>query len=123
MEKDRRRDPRLPGTISSADFRRGTLGRLGVLVDDASDHLAAAGLGAWRDGGWLVKGGGKLVPGLVRPVIVIVRGVLGQHGARVRLAVDPQPVRALGPGSPHEPFGKAIRARSPRRSLHDLDPR
>jgi hypothetical protein len=46
------------------------LSRSGVLVDDASEHLAAADLGAWRDGEWLVKGRGKLVPGLVRPVVV-----------------------------------------------------
>jgi hypothetical protein len=88
---------------------RDRLGRLGVLVDDASEDLAAADLGTWRDGGWLVKPRGKLVPGLVGPVIVVVRRVLGQHGARMPLAVDQQPVGALCPGRSHEPLGETIR--------------
>jgi transposase InsO family protein len=82
------------------------LGRSGVLVDDASEYFAAADPGAWRHRSRLFEGRRKLVPGLVGPVIVIVRRVLRQHGARVPLAVDQQPVSALCPGSPHEPFGK-----------------
>jgi hypothetical protein len=46
------------------------LGRSGVLVYDASEHLAVADLSAWRDGDWLVNVLGKLVAGLVKPVIV-----------------------------------------------------
>ena len=49
---------------------------------------------------------GLLLKALVRPVVVIVRGVLGQHLAEVLLAEDQHVVQALAPQRPHEPFGE-----------------
>ncbi len=89
-------------------------GHLDLLADDASEHLAAADLGTWRNRGGLVKPRGKLVPGLTGPVVVTVRRVPGQHGARVPLVAGQQPAGALCPGSSHEPFGEAMGARRQR---------
>jgi hypothetical protein len=59
-----------------------------------------------------------LLPGLVRPMIVVVRRVGPQHRPQVRLTIDQHPVRALGPHGPHPAFGITIRPRCPWRRVH-----
>jgi hypothetical protein len=57
--------------------------------------------------GWL------LLPGLVRPMIVVVRRVGLQHRPQVRFAVYQHPVRALGPDGPHRALGITIPPEAP----------
>ena len=61
--------------------------------------------------------------GAMRPLSVVVRGVLGQHPAEVPLPEDQHPVGQLGADGQHEAFGEAVRPRTPRRDLDHLDPR
>ena len=61
--------------------------------------------------------------GSMRPLRVVVRGVLGQHPAEVPLPEDQHPVGDLGPDGQHEAFGEAVRPRAPRRDLDHLDAR
>ena len=59
----------------------------------------------------------------MRPVRVVVRGVLGQHAAEVPVAEDQQAVGQLDADGQHEAFGEAVRPRAPRRDLDHLDTR
>ena len=63
--------------------------------------------------------GWPLMPGLMRPVPVIVPRVGAQHCPQMPLAVDQQPVSAFRPDRPYPAFGITIRPRRPRRRLHD----
>jgi hypothetical protein len=54
----------------------------------------------------------------MRPLHVVVRGVLGQHLAEVSLAEDQYPVGEFGPEGQHKAFGEAVR---PRTAGRDLD--
>jgi hypothetical protein len=46
--------------------------------------------------------GWPLLPGLVRPMMVVVPGVGPQHDAEMALAIDQHPVRALSPYGPYQ---------------------
>ena len=59
----------------------------------------------------------------MRPLHVVVRGVLGQHPAEVPLPEDQHAVGQLGPNGQHEALGEAVRPRAPRRDLDHLDTR
>jgi hypothetical protein len=59
----------------------------------------------------------------MRPPRVVVHGTQGKHPAEMRLSVDQHPVRELGPDGQHEPFGEAVRPRTPGRGLDRLDTR
>jgi hypothetical protein len=59
----------------------------------------------------------------MRPLCVVVRGVLGEHPAQVSLPEDQHPVGELGAGSQYEAFGEAVRPRAPRWDLDHLDAR
>ena len=52
-------------------------------------------------------------------------GVPGKNAARVSLAEDQHPVGDLGSNGQHEPFGEAVRPRTPRREFQRVhhDPR
>src|SRR5215472_7225528 len=89
-----------------------------VLVDHAAEYLAALYRRAERRNDRLVMAGWPLVPGLVRPVPVVMPGIGLQHGPQVALAVDQHPVRALSPHGPYPPLRITVRPRRPRRGLH-----
>jgi len=57
----------------------------------------------------------------MRPLGVVVRGVLGQHPAEAPLAEDQHPVGDLGSDGQHKTLREAVRARTPRRDLDHLD--
>ena len=59
----------------------------------------------------------------MRPLQVVVRGILGQHPAEVPLAEDQHAVGQLGPHCQYEAFGEAVRARTLRRDLDHVDAR
>jgi hypothetical protein len=90
-----------------------------VLVDHAAKHLAAPRRRAEAHNRWFVMVGWPLVPGLVRPVPVVVPGVGPQHGPQMGFAVDQHPVGALGPYGRYPPFRIAVRPGRLRRDLHD----
>jgi hypothetical protein len=46
--------------------------------------------------------------GSMRPLRVVVRGVLGQHPAEVPLVKDQHAVGELGSDGQHEAFGEAV---------------
>src|SRR5271165_6932131 len=89
-----------------------------VLVDHPAEHLPALHRRVQRHD-WLVMIRWPLVPGLVRPVSVVVADVGLQHSPQMRLVVDQHPVSALGPDGPYPALGVAIRPRRPRRRLYD----
>ncbi len=64
---------------------------------------------------------GGLSQALVRPVGVVVLGVLGEHRHGVPFAVEQQPVGALGADAAHEPLRVAVRPRRAGWDLEDVD--
>ncbi len=67
-----------------------------VLVDHAAEDFPALHRRGKRHGDWLVVIGWPLLPGLVRPMPVIVPGVGPQGHPQMAFAVDQHPVGALG---------------------------
>ena len=57
----------------------------------------------------------------VRPLPVVMPGVLGQDAAQVAFTEDQHAVGDLGPGGEHEPFSIGVRARASGRDLRYLD--
>jgi len=90
-----------------------------VLVDHAAEYLPAPCRCVQAHDNRFVVIGWPLLPGLVRPVPVIVPGVDPQHHSQMRFAVDQHPVGALGPDGPHPAFGIIICSRRSRRRLHN----
>jgi hypothetical protein len=78
------------------------LGGSVVVVDHAAEHLPAQHRRVQRHDARLVVAGRPLVPGLVRPVPVIVPGAGPQHCPQMGFTVDQHPVRALGPDGPYQ---------------------
>ena len=98
-----------------------------VLVDQAAEDLSPP---YFR--GRQVSGGGHgavvvvwwpQVPGSVRAMVVVVRGVFIQDRAQVPWPGDQHPVGDLGPGFSDPALGIRVRSRAARRDLHYLDPR
>jgi hypothetical protein len=90
-----------------------------VLVDHAAEHPPALDRRVQRDDDLLVMIGRPLIPGLVRPMPVVMAHVGPQDRPQMALAVDQHPVGALGPYGPYPAFGITIRPGRPRRGLHD----
>ncbi len=88
-----------------------------ILVDHAAEDLPALHRPVQGHDDRLVLIRWPLVPGLVRPVPVIVPGVGPQHCPQVRFAVDQHPVRALAPDGPYPAFGMTV---APHRQLHPV---
>jgi len=59
----------------------------------------------------------------MRPLPVVVLRVLGKDVAQVSLAEDQHPIGDLCPHCQDEAFGEAVRPRTARRDLDDLDAR
>src|SRR6266516_402640 len=89
-----------------------------VLVDHAAEHLAALHRRVKRHDGRLIAVGWPLMPGLVRPVPVVMPGIGPQHGPQMALAVDQHLVCALSPHGPYPLLRITVRPRRPRRDLH-----
>jgi len=51
----------------------------------------------------------------MRPLRVVVPGILGKHPAKVALTEDQHPVGQFGSDRQHKTFGEAIRPRATRR--------
>ena len=85
-----------------------------VLVDQAAEpvgsldsvHVGEPPKG--RVGDWDLK-----VDPAVRSLIVVMLDELPQYTVEMALTADEQPVEALGPGCPHEPFGERVRPGRP----------
>src|SRR6266576_3905602 len=58
--------------------------------------------------GWVSWLGGRCWRGLVRPVPVVVVGVLTQDRSQMLLAIDQDPVGALGPCGRGRPLTRAV---------------
>src|SRR6266516_6201633 len=89
-----------------------------VLVDHAAEHRAALHRRVQRHDGRLIAVGWPLMPGLVRPVPVVMPGIGPQHGPQMALAVDQHLVCALSPHGPYPLLRITVRPRRPRRDLH-----
>ena len=59
-----------------------------------------------------------VVAGLVRPVPVVMAGVLAEDRSQVPFVEDEHPVSALGPRGADPSLGIAVRLWRPRRGLH-----
>jgi hypothetical protein len=60
---------------------------------------------------------GPLLPGLMRPVAVVMGQVLAEHQGQVALIEDQGPVQALAPQRSHEPLRVGV---GRRRRLHPI---
>ena len=58
----------------------------------------------------------------MRPLRVVVRGILRKHPAEVPFPVDQHPVGDFGSGGQYEAFGEAVRSRAAGRILTTLMP-
>jgi hypothetical protein len=92
-----------------------------VLVDHASEDLAAVDrAGEWGDGRRVVVRRTLLSP-LVRSMVVDVAGERVERGGGVAFAVEEDPVGALLADRADESLRVAVRSWCPRRGAHDLD--
>jgi hypothetical protein len=91
------------------------LRRLVVLVDHAAEHLPPPNRRVRRNVDLVVLVGWSLLAGLVRPVPVVMAGVLAQDRSQVPFAVDEHPVGALGSCAAYPSLGIAV---APHRQLH-----
>ena len=94
-------------------------GGTAVLVDDAPEYFPALHRRVQRYDDRFVMIGWPLLPGLMRPMSVIVPGVGPKHCPQMGFAVDQHPVRALSPYRPYPAFGITVRPGRPRRNPHD----
>jgi hypothetical protein len=81
------------------------LGSLVVLADHAAEDLPLPDWEVQRDGGLGFLVGRSLLAGLVRPVPVVVAGVLAEDRLQVAFVVDEDPVGALGSCCAYPPLG------------------
>ena len=72
-----------------------------VLVDHAAKYLSALHRCIQRYDDQPVMIGWPLLPGLMRPMSVIVPGVGPKHSPQMGFALDQHPVRALRPYRPY----------------------
>lgn len=98
--------PNLPIVVDLA--LRAPLGGSSVFGDRAVEDFGALDMGGDASGlaGLLLRG--LLVQGLVRPVAVVVPGVVGQDLAEMPFAEDQHVVQALAAQCAHEPLRKSV---------------
>lgn len=93
-----------------------------VFVDHTAEYPVASDQAVEGQGGWPVfVAGGALAESLMRPVRIVVPGVLGQDPGGVAFVVDQDTVGALAADGTHEPLGITVRPGSSRRCLDDRD--
>lgn len=85
-----------------------------VFVDYAAKYLPALHRRVQRYDDRPVMIGWPLLPGLMRPMSVIVPRVGSQHGPQMGFAVNQHSVRALGPYRPYPAFGITVGTHSQR---------
>jgi len=94
------------------------LGGLVVLADDPAECRPPQDWEVQRGGGLGVLVGRTLLAGLVRPVPVVMAGVIAEGRSQVPFVVDEHPVGALGSDCAYPSLGVAIRPRRPRSGLY-----
>jgi hypothetical protein len=104
------------GSLSSGS------GRSVLFVDHTAEYAMASDQAVEGQGGWSVLVvGGSLVESLVRPVGVVVPGVLEQGPGGVVFVGDQDVVGALVVDGAHEPLGVTVRSGSSWRCRDDRD--
>jgi hypothetical protein len=97
-----------------------TLCDLGVFVDQAAEPVPPQNPDTRACGGRTLASGGRvLVQRPVRPMSVVMVGILAEDQLQVPSAGDQHPVQALAAGTGDPAFGYSIRARRLDRSPHD----
>jgi hypothetical protein len=99
-----------------------TSGDLLILVEQSAEPVApldgvcdaCCPLGEWSEGSGLPEGA-------VWPVVVVVLGVMGQHGCGMPLVDDQEAVEEFAADCPDKAFGGRIRPRCTHRRLDDPD--
>jgi hypothetical protein len=86
-----------------------------VFGDQAAENLLALDPGSDVDDAAGLTERGLLLQCLVRPVAVVVAGVLGQHLPQMPFAEDQHVVQALAAQRAHEPLRECVRPRRPDR--------
>jgi hypothetical protein len=100
-----------------------TLCDLGIFADQAAEPVAPENpdVGAWSRR--IRTPGRRVLPQCpVRPVRIVVTGVLREDQPQVPLASDQHPVGALGPCRADEPLGDRVHPLRLRRGRYHLDP-
>ena len=91
-------------SVNSCDLR--------VFVDQAAEPIPPKDPGACAESRWMHAPGGRVLPQRpVRPVAVVVIGVLAEDQPLVPLAGDQHPVRAFAADAADPPFGDRVCAR------------
>jgi hypothetical protein len=96
---------------------------LGVFVDQAAEAVPAQNAYTACFGRWMCAPCGRvLLQRLVRPMAVVMIGVLAEDQPQVPLAGDQHPVQALAAGAGNPPFGDRVRTRRLDGRLDDPHP-
>ena len=82
-----------------------------VVVDQPAEDWSTADPAIDRLGDRRLRARWTQLEGSMRPLSVVVRGVLGQHPAEVPLSEDQHPVGEFGAECQYEAFGEAVRSR------------
>jgi hypothetical protein len=93
---------------------------LGIFVDQAAEPVPPQNPDTCSCRGWIPAPGGRiLMQGPVRPVRIVVIGVLTQDQPQVPFTGNQHPVQALAAGTGDPAFRDRVRPRRPDRSLDD----
>ena len=91
-----------------------------VLPDQAREDIVTFDLADRKRDHVRLIGRCAKVQGPMRPMPVEVSGILAQHGPKVPLTEDQDPVGAFGACCPYPPLGEGVRSRRPWRDLEHL---
>jgi len=92
-----------------------------VLVDEATEAVAAVDLAHMRSCLWRVRVGRAKFKGTMRPFAVVMVDVDAEHAFEVASVEDQQPVEALRTDCSDEALRDRVRLRRSDRRLHDPD--
>jgi hypothetical protein len=97
------------------------LGCRGVFIDETAEDVSPLDLATecWVEGWWRIRW--SLGGGAVRPMVVVMGGVLAERGGQMSLVGDEDPVGAFSADRAHPALRERVRAWRLRRSSDDLD--
>jgi hypothetical protein len=97
-----------------------TLCDLGVFADEVAETVSPQNTHVAHFYGWMETPGGRILPQRpVRPMLVVMIGVLTEDQPQVPFAGEQHPVQALAAGATHPALCDRVRPRRPDGRLDD----